>query len=306
MQAGETRAFLARGAGLDAQGGPAAGCGVPPEARVIALSLRLALAAGKGQLKLWPALEPEPATLIAEYSPAGSLVIPALLELCSGPECPSDFLVKTASAATHVRMDVVGYFAPGAGGEPGPQGAQGPAGPPGTQGPVGPAGPHGLQGLQGPQGPEGLAGPAGASCARRRFYLTKTTHLPPEALDACETGFHMASIWEIHDPSNLLYDTTLGRTREDSGSGPPIDSGWIRTGNDNEDVNLGGGEAGANNCNGWTEADANSSGTAARLGGPTATETDWTQPASIVAPWTGHGVTCGSVIRVWCVEDATP
>lgn len=303
MQAGETRAFLVRGVGLEAQGGPAAGCGVPPAARAIVVSLRLAAAAGKGQLKLWPAPEPEPPTLIAEYSPAGSLVIPALLELCSQPECGRDFLVKTALAATHVRIDVVGYFAPGPGGEPGPQGPEGSAGLPGSPGPVGPAGPQGVQGPLGPQGPEGQAGAAGAACARRRFYLTQTTHDGSQALTACAAGFHTASMWEVHDPTSLLYDTTLGRTREDSGSGPPRDIGWIRTGNDNDAE---GGKVGASNCDGWNTTDDNSGGTAALLGGPSGTDIDWTQPASIVAPWTGQGLSCNSIVRVWCVEDAIP
>jgi hypothetical protein len=44
----------------------------------------------------------------------------------------------------------------------------------------------------------------------RVYYLTNTTHLPDSALTACAPGFHMASIWEILDPSNLNYDTARG------------------------------------------------------------------------------------------------
>ena len=40
----------------------------------------------------------------------------------------------------------------------------------------------------------------------------------------------MASLGEIHDTSNLRYDTDLGLTLADSGFGPPIVFGWIRTG----------------------------------------------------------------------------
>ena len=125
-------------------------------------------------------------------------------------------------------------------------------------------------------------------------------------LTACAPGFHMASIWEIHDPTSLLYDTTLGATQDDAGSGPPNTKGWIRTGNESDDVNLGGGEVGANNCNNWTEDDAASSGSAALLGGPTSADINWKEPASIVAPWSGTGQTCDSILRVWCVEDAIP
>jgi hypothetical protein len=67
----------------------------------------------------------------------------------------------------------------------------------------------------------------------RKFYLTQTLDNGSQALSACAAGYHMASLWEIFDPSNLKYDTTLGVTQADSGSGPPSKettaSGWIRT-----------------------------------------------------------------------------
>jgi hypothetical protein len=66
----------------------------------------------------------------------------------------------------------------------------------------------------------------------RKYYLTQTTHTGGQSLSACAEGYHMASLWEILDPSNLSYDTSLGFTLADSGSGPPASSlGWIRTGN---------------------------------------------------------------------------
>jgi len=49
------------------------------------------------------------------------------------------------------------------------------------------------------------------------FYLTTTTHDGDSALTACGPGFHMASLWEIHDPSDVEYDTTRGLTSADSG-----------------------------------------------------------------------------------------
>jgi hypothetical protein len=57
------------------------------------------------------------------------------------------------------------------------------------------------------------------------FYLTKTTHNGGQALTACAAGYHMASIWEIHDPSSLRYSTVYGFTEDDSGLGPPHGSG---------------------------------------------------------------------------------
>lgn len=64
----------------------------------------------------------------------------------------------------------------------------------------------------------------------RKFYLTRTGYTGARALSACTAGYHMASLWEIHDPSNLRYDTELGFVQDDSGFGPPIEFGWIRTG----------------------------------------------------------------------------
>ncbi len=67
----------------------------------------------------------------------------------------------------------------------------------------------------------------------RKFYLTKTYHNGAQALSACATGYHMASMWEIHQPSNLRYDTDLGFIVADSGFGPPVlhrlDSHWDPT-----------------------------------------------------------------------------
>src|SRR5512133_3687902 len=62
------------------------------------------------------------------------------------------------------------------------------------------------------------------------FYLTKTSHNGAEALTACAAGYHMASFWEIRDPSNLRYNTAYGYKTDDSGLGPPTAGGWIRTG----------------------------------------------------------------------------
>jgi hypothetical protein len=65
----------------------------------------------------------------------------------------------------------------------------------------------------------------------RTFYVTQTTHRGNQTLTACSSGYHMASLWEIFDMSNLRYDTQLGMTAEDSGFGPPTQTlGWIRTG----------------------------------------------------------------------------
>ena len=79
----------------------------------------------------------------------------------------------------------------------------------------------------------------------RRFYLTKATFDGGTALEACNNGYHMASLWEIYDFSNLRYERTLGLTNTDSGFGPPTAfTGWVRTGYSGNPS----GSAGLSNC----------------------------------------------------------
>ena len=94
----------------------------------------------------------------------------------------------------------------------------------------------------------------------RQFYLTQTTHTGAAALYACAPGYHMASMWEILDPSNLLYNVSRGATQDDSGDGPPNDlDGWVRTGNNAS----GAGSAGSANCDAWTSQFEEDDGTVA-------------------------------------------
>jgi hypothetical protein len=130
----------------------------------------------------------------------------------------------------------------------------------------------------------------------RKFYLTKTGHNGAEALSACAVGYHMASLWEVFDTSNLRYDTELGSTDGDSGFGPPNDLGWIRTveGANSSDI------PGSANCNAWTSADPSANGTIVRL------QSVWSSaaPSLSVSPWVSSSNTClASATRVWCVQD---
>jgi hypothetical protein len=132
----------------------------------------------------------------------------------------------------------------------------------------------------------------------RVFYMTKTEHLGGAALAACARGFHMASLWEIFEPSSLKYDTTLGRTDQDSGFGPPSDIwAWIRTGTQ---ANPDGGP-GDSNCNAWTSSANGHFGSAVRLG------EEWergdTDLFSTIQPWRGEEDACDEPEPVWCVED---
>ena len=43
------------------------------------------------------------------------------------------------------------------------------------------------------------------SARPKRYYLTDSTHNGADADVACGDGSHMASLWELSDPSNLRY-----------------------------------------------------------------------------------------------------
>jgi hypothetical protein len=135
-----------------------------------------------------------------------------------------------------------------------------------------------------------------AQVAPKKFYLTQATFDGAAALTACGTGFHVASLFEIFDPTNLKYDTALGFTQADSGSGPPSgQSGWIRTGSTAQTE---GPIAGGPNCNVWSSNEGADEGTVASL------SADWSVDSSRVSPWEASGrVDCHNHIKVWCVED---
>ena len=141
--------------------------------------------------------------------------------------------------------------------------------------------------------------PADAAAKIRKFYVTEDSHTGGTALLACDQGFHMASIWEILDVSNLKYDTGRGLTSSDSGFGPPTEiSGWIRTGFSSDFGNPG--PAGRVNCDGWTSSEPSDDGTHVRL----ESELD-SAPASVIDPWSAAIQSCDESIsiHVWCVEN---
>jgi hypothetical protein len=133
--------------------------------------------------------------------------------------------------------------------------------------------------------------PQAVNAGERQFYLTKNTYIGREAPDACEKGYHFASLWEILDPSNFKYNTTLGQERPDSGSGPVTYRGWIRTGYTNNSDNT----VGRANCMGWNNIMGY--GTTVQL--PNTWDAGW----SDIHIWSANIYTCGEANRVWCVED---
>lgn len=131
----------------------------------------------------------------------------------------------------------------------------------------------------------------------RKFYLTRSIHDGNEALTACTPGYHMASLWEIFDPTQLRYDTSLGLVLQDSGSGPPSGFGYVRTGMDT--IFLSNPFGTPPNCRSWTSDDgAQHEGTVVSL------TSSWLSPTgSALSPWQASVTVCSDPARVWCVED---
>jgi hypothetical protein len=144
---------------------------------------------------------------------------------------------------------------------------------------------------------------SGAALGVRQFYLSKLYFQANEATSACAEGYHFASIWEIADPSGLKYNTSLGLTSPDSGSGPPTaisvlgvpvpSRGWVRTGYSYSTQDI----PGQGNCGTWLSKDGFDWGTVANL------PTDWTSGEQDIGVWNAEVRTCDTLIRVWCVQD---
>jgi hypothetical protein len=127
----------------------------------------------------------------------------------------------------------------------------------------------------------------------RQYYLTELEYKGDEALTACVAGYHMASLWEFVDPSNLRYNTSLGYTNDDSGSGPPYRNGWVRTGYGSHSGNT----PGRGNCDVWSSQESSDYGTKVFF------PSDWAAGAQEMGVWDVSSVSCASSASVWCVED---
>ncbi|MBN1666672.1 MAG: hypothetical protein JW862_06275 [Anaerolineales bacterium] len=133
--------------------------------------------------------------------------------------------------------------------------------------------------------------------AMRQFYITQETYNGGNTLDSCAIGYHMSSLWEIIDPSNLHYNINLGRTYSDSGLGPQSGVGaWVRTG---ALTNIAGTDTqGMANCRGWATSLNSEYGTLAAL--PTAWDDINQQDIGF---WNTFVDDCSSSNYVWCVAD---
>jgi hypothetical protein len=147
---------------------------------------------------------------------------------------------------------------------------------------------------------------------RRAFYLADDPTLlwtGATARDACDGGFHMASLWEILDPADLRYisddELTAGhfaKRTSDSGVGPPSgEAGWIRTGYLNDSSS----NAGWGNCNTWSQTSGNGSRAALNFCWENDAICDVTPDTKNQAArwWLTVPLACNLATKVWCVQD---
>jgi hypothetical protein len=121
----------------------------------------------------------------------------------------------------------------------------------------------------------------------RSYYLTTANFDGSQVLAACAAGYHAADIFEIHEPSNLSYNTALGLTQPDSGTGPPVGAqGWART------------SGGGHSCNLWTSNASSDVGTTFEL------DPVYSDSPTVLAPWLASGpLTCNFQFPVWCLQN---
>jgi len=130
----------------------------------------------------------------------------------------------------------------------------------------------------------------------KHFYVTSTAYYPDQALTACSAGYHMASLWEILDVSNLTYDYNhpAARIKSDSGFGPPsFWNGWVRTGYDSS----GSSTTGTGNCKNWSSKLITDYGVAVKL------SSSWEVAPGDISTWDATSFTCNFMGPVWCVGD---
>jgi len=141
----------------------------------------------------------------------------------------------------------------------------------------------------------------GVPARAKMYYLTVTGFTGGDAITACDSGFHMASISEIQDSSNLEYPTRSTAAYDSlvdgQRLGPPSNHmGWVRTGA----YPLTGFP---DNCNFWQSSSDQQRGTTMSLY-PILGDTNPDLQASDPTTW-WHKVQqmCSVPEPVWCVED---
>ena len=144
-------------------------------------------------------------------------------------------------------------------------------------------------------------GIAGVPAKHKMYYLTVTSFTGGDAITACDSRFHMASLSEIQDPSNLQYAIgSITRVRSPTSNRriEPLTKpqGWIRTG----EVPFWGYP---DNCDFWMSSSDRQNGT---------TMTRYSSHGSVrpkpsatgpITSWHKTLTSCALPEHVWCIED---
>jgi len=111
MATNTTRSFRARGTtGFVLQGGKSGGCGIPTSATSITVTITAVSSTGHGFVRAWPFGGPVPTATILNTSNLINLSSGAVLTL--GPSSGTfAFTIGNYSSATHIVIDVGGYYA---------------------------------------------------------------------------------------------------------------------------------------------------------------------------------------------------
>jgi hypothetical protein len=146
--------------------------------------------------------------------------------------------------------------------------------------------------------PASSSAPAAVSApgSGRHFYLTDTSYATNQVKTACAAGYHTASLWEILDVSNLVYDYDhpAAHNKADNGYGPPTYwHGWVRTGWDSS----GSSSTGTGNCLNWTSTSSANYGVSVRL------SRTWETAPGDIFTWDANSFTCNFIGPVWCVRN---
>ncbi len=125
-------------------------------------------------------------------------------------------------------------------------------------------------------------------CSRRgarRYYLSATSVTGELVASHCDSGFHLATSFELWDPSDMQYDRSRGLTTNESG--PAVSTrGWI----------VESGWALAPDCSDWTTPSSSIEGTTLSIRRVGAQEQN---PGWLVVSTRA----CDLPHPVWCVED---
>jgi hypothetical protein len=95
---------------LAAQGGNAAGCGIPTDPAAIAITLTVTQPAGPGNIRAWRYLDPVPNASVVNYTNIAGLNLANTTIIPTCQVCGFDFNVQADVSGTHLIGDVVGYF----------------------------------------------------------------------------------------------------------------------------------------------------------------------------------------------------